>query len=57
MRKNARLPPGRTHADGSYNSHIYASETDRRHKTNGIAVRFINYTLDGVQGPKSYTGW
>jgi hypothetical protein len=57
VRKNARLPPGRTHADGSYNSHIYASETDRRHKTNGIAVRFINYTLDGVQGPKSYTGW
>ena len=50
VRKNIRLAAVRSHADGSYISHIYPSETDRRHKTNGIAVRVVNYTLDGVEG-------
>ena len=34
--------------DGSYLSHIYPSEKDRRHKTNGVEVRVIDYCLDGV---------
>jgi hypothetical protein len=34
--------------DGSYLSHIYPSEKDRRHKTNGVKVRVIDYCLDGV---------
>jgi hypothetical protein len=34
--------------DGSYLSHIYPSEKDRRHKTNGVTVRVIDYSLDGV---------
>jgi len=34
--------------DGSYLSHIYPSEKDRRHKTNGVTVRVIDYCLDGV---------
>ena len=35
-------------SDGSYLSHIYPSEKDRRHKTNGVTVRVIDYCLDGV---------
>jgi hypothetical protein len=51
-----RLPAGETHDDGSHISHIYPSEADRRRKTNGIAVRVVNYVLDGVAGPKTCTG-
>jgi len=40
--RNEELP------DGSYLSHIYPSEKDRRHKTNGVEVRVIDYCLDGV---------
>ena len=40
--RNEELP------DGSYLSHIYPSEKDRRHKTNGVKVRVIDYSLDGV---------
>jgi Insertion element 4 transposase N-terminal/Transposase DDE domain len=40
--RNEELP------DGSYLSHIYSSEKDRRHKTNGVKVRVIDYCLDGV---------
>lgn len=50
VKTNMRLPAGETHDDGSYISHIYPSEADRRRKTNGIAVRVVNYALDGVQG-------
>jgi hypothetical protein len=35
-------------ADGSYLSHLYACERDRRHKINGVPVRVIEYRLDGV---------
>jgi hypothetical protein len=34
--------------DGSYLSRIYPSERDRRHQTNGIEVRVIEYCLEGV---------
>ncbi len=37
-------------SDGSYLSHVYPSERDWRHKTNGIVVRVIDYRLEGVAG-------
>jgi hypothetical protein len=48
IKKNARLPCEQRLPDGSYLSHIYPSERDRRHKTNGIKVRVIDYRLEGV---------
>jgi hypothetical protein len=34
--------------DGSYLSTIYATPKDRRHRRNGVRVRVIEYTLEGV---------
>jgi IS4 transposase len=48
IKKNIRLDRERELPDGSYLSHIYLSEKDRRHKTNGIQVRAIDYRLDGI---------
>ncbi|MEP7306725.1 MAG: IS4 family transposase [Acidobacteriota bacterium] len=48
IKKNLQLPVHTRHADGSYHSVIYASLRDRRHQTNGLAVRVIDYTLDGL---------
>ena len=48
IKKNMRLAREATLSDGSYLSHIYPSERDWRHKTNGIKVRVIDYRLDGV---------
>lgn len=48
IKKNARLNADEPCPDGSYISHIYPSEKDRRQKTRGIAVRAVNYSLDGV---------
>jgi Insertion element 4 transposase N-terminal/Transposase DDE domain len=45
---NARLPREQPLADGSYLSHIYASDKDRRQQRNGIIVRVIEYRLHGV---------
>ena len=42
LEREAELP------EDSYLSHIYASERDWRKKTNGIRVRVIEYTLEGV---------
>jgi IS4 transposase len=50
IRKNSRLTCERRLADGSYLSRIYPSERDRRHKTNGVVVRVIEYRLEGVAG-------
>ena len=50
IKQNARLKGEERLPDGSYLSHIYPSETDRRRKTNGVAVRVIDYRLDGVEG-------
>jgi len=50
IRKNLRLPCERRLADGSYLSRIYPTERDRRHKTNGVVVRVIEYQLEGVAG-------
>lgn len=48
IKANLRLPCEKRFADGSYLSHVYAGQQDFRHKTNGIAVRVIDYRLDGV---------
>jgi hypothetical protein len=42
------LPREEALPDGSYLSHIYPSNKDRRHKTNGVKVRVIEYRLEGV---------
>lgn len=36
--------------DGSYLSRVYPSERDRRHQTNGIVLRVIDYRLEGIEG-------
>jgi len=48
VKKNLKLPCLRRFRDGSYLSQIYASAKDRRHDKNGIDVRVIEYTLEGV---------
>jgi len=48
IKKNAVLPCDKRLADGSYLSRIYPSEKDRRQQTNAIAVRVIEYRLEGV---------
>ena len=48
VKKNMKLPCLNRFRDGSYLSRIYPSEKDRRHDTNGISVRVIEYALDGV---------
>lgn len=48
IRRNARLTCERRLSDGSYLSRIYPSQRDRRHKTNGVVVRVIEYRLEGV---------
>ena len=61
VRRNLRLPREKELADGSYLTTLYVCETDRRHKTNGIVVRVIEYALDGIPDPEpSYrliTNW
>jgi len=47
-RKNMRFPCEQRLADGSYLSRIYPSERDRRHQTNAIVLRVIEYRLEGV---------
>lgn len=48
VKKNLRLPCEKMFSDGSYLSTVYASAKDRRHKRNGVTVRVIEYTLEGV---------
>ena len=48
IKKNLRLPCEKRLPDGSYLSRIYPSEKDRRHQTNGVQVRVIEYRLEGV---------
>jgi hypothetical protein len=49
-KKNLRLPCEKRLSDGSYLSTIYRSDTDRRQGSNGIRVRVIEYTLEGIAG-------
>ena len=48
IKKNLRLPCEKRLSDGSYLSTIYRSDKDRRRGANGIRVRVIEYTLEGV---------
>jgi len=48
IKKNLRLPVEKRLPDGSYLSRMYPSERDRRHQTNGVVVRVIDYRLEGV---------
>jgi hypothetical protein len=48
VKKNLRLPCHKRLPDGSYLSVIYPSARDRRHGTQGVTVRVIEYTLAGV---------
>jgi Insertion element 4 transposase N-terminal/Transposase DDE domain len=50
VKKNLRLPCEKRLSDGSYLSTIYGSDKDRRQHHNGIRVRVIEYTLEGVAG-------
>ena len=50
MKKNMRMACEQRLPDGSYLSHVYPSERDWRHKTNGIAVLVIDYRLEGIEG-------
>jgi hypothetical protein len=49
-KKNLSLPRLKCFGDGSYLSVIYPALRDRRHNTNGVEVRVIEYTLEGVSG-------
>ncbi len=48
LKKNVRLPREKELSDGSYLSTIYGSDKQRRHKRNGVTVRVIEYTLEGI---------
>src|ERR1035441_601026 len=50
MKKNMRMACEKPLPDGSYLSHVYPSERDWRHQTNGIALRVIDYRLEGIDG-------
>lgn len=50
VRKNILLPCEKRLPDGSYLSRIYPSQQDQRHGHNGIAVRVIEYRLEGIEG-------
>ena len=50
VKKNLRLPCEKRLPDGSYLSRVYASSKDQRHQTNGVVVRVIEYSLEGVSG-------
>jgi Insertion element 4 transposase N-terminal/Transposase DDE domain len=48
IKKNMRLVCEKRLQDGSYLSRIYPSVQDWRRQTNGVKVRVIDYSLDGV---------
>jgi hypothetical protein len=48
VKRNLRLPREARLADGSFLSTIYPSQTDRRHRANGVRVRVVEYRLEGV---------
>lgn len=50
VKKNIRLPCLRRFKDSSYLSKVYPSEKDQRKDANGVTVRVIEYTLEGVSG-------
>ena len=53
-KKQLVLPCDKRLADGSYMSRIYPSWRDRRHDTNAVRVRVIEYQLEGVEGAEPF---
>ena len=53
-KKNLVLPGDKRLPDGSYLSRIYPSGRDRRHDTNAVIVRVIEYRLEGVEGAEPF---
>src|SRR3954451_20582953 len=47
VKRNLRLPREARLTDGSYLSTIYPGEKDRRHRTDGVRVRVVEYRLEG----------
>jgi hypothetical protein len=50
LKKNMRMASEKRLPDGSYLSRVYPTERDWRHKTNGQALRVIDYRLEGIEG-------
>ena len=50
LKKNQVLPCERRLRDGSYLSMVHASQRERRQGTGGVAVRVVEYRLEGVEG-------
>jgi hypothetical protein len=50
LKKNMFLPREKRLSDGSYISRIYHSEKARRHGSDGVLVRVVDYRLEGVEG-------
>src|SRR3954462_106621 len=48
VKRNLRLPRETRLADGSFLTTVYPSEKDRRHRTDGVRVRVVEYRLEGV---------
>lgn len=53
IKKNLVFQPIRRLSDGSYLAKLYPSTKDRRHDTNGIVIRIIEYTFDDPNRPGS----
>src|SRR3712207_7642737 len=47
-KRNLRLPREAALADGSYLTTIYPGGKDRRHASNGVQVRVVEYRLEGI---------
>jgi hypothetical protein len=47
-KRNLRLPRDAVLADGSYLTTVYPSDKDRRHASNGVRVRVVEYRLHGI---------
>jgi hypothetical protein len=52
VKSNLRLPREQVLPDGSYLSTVYPSEADRRHRSNGLRLRVVEYRLEGVPDPE-----
>ena len=53
VKRNARLDVIERLPDGSYLTKLYPTTRDRRHDTNGVVVRAVDYTLINVPGAES----
>ena len=47
VKRNLRLPRETVLADGSFLTTVYPGEKDRRHRTDGVRVRVVEYRLGG----------